>query len=121
MEKLNDRVKNIAYKAVENDKIIGKTLENAKTENGAITYEFKGYKFNVTRREFLDVNGNPIYLIKPVGWINELPKIDGYRRSFKKWNYSAQSYNIKSDMYYFFLRLNVLISKAKKDENIFNK
>ena len=109
MEIVEKRIRDIAYNARNNDRLIGEAIQNVLVENDVSTYDFKGYKFQVTRRKFLDVNGNPIYLIKPLGDVNELPEIDGFRRSFKKWHYSTQSYNIDMYLYIFFLKMNVHI------------
>lgn len=95
-----------------------KNLINEVTTNGwgtITTFKTEIGTFDVTRRDHLDINGNPIYLIVPVGYIkDELPKLSGYRRNNKKGYYSTQSYNIEENMKYFLNKLNEQIEKGNK-------
>lgn len=58
-------------------------------------FTYQGYKFSYSRREYLDVYGNPLYYVYPN--TDELPKI-GYRRNFNRHYYLVQSYNIEADL-----------------------
>lgn len=93
------------------ERLIVEIMKNGKQnmQGTETSYYFLGYEFAVSRKELLDYYGNPIYIINPVGYVNELPKIKGYRRNNVQQWYTTQSYNIEDTMKDFFTKLYEII------------
>lgn len=58
--------------------------------------------------------GNPLYSIIPIGYIDNLPKIEYARRNYSKMSYTIESYYIDEDFYYFLTRLEKAYEKGEK-------
>lgn len=91
------------------DQLIKHAIKNKVTViNPSIHYVFKGMVFRV---EIIKSKGSSKLIhIYPVGDINELPKVESFRRynnTFSK-HYTKRTTNIDSDMYNFLLKINVV-------------
>ena len=60
------------------------------------------------------INGNPMYSIIPIGYIDNLPKIEFARRNYSKMSYTIQSYYIDESFYKFLTRLEKAYEKGDK-------
>lgn len=58
--------------------------------------------------------GNPLYSIIPIGYIDNLPKIEYTRRNYSKMSYTIESYYIDEDFYVFLTRLEKAYEKGEK-------
>lgn len=68
------------------------------------TYTYNNLTVTAERREFLDVYGNPLYIIKPTNF-NMVHLDFAHRNYLSKGYYLIQSYNIDDDMVRFMERL----------------
>lgn len=67
--------------------------------------------FAAVRRKYLDVNGNPVFMITHEdAETNHLPYVKGYRRNNNKGYYLTQSYNIEHDLEHFIQAYNKALS-----------
>lgn len=66
------------------------------------------------RRLNNSINGNPMYSIIPIGYIDNLPKIEFARRNYSKMSYTIESYYIDEDFYIFLTRLEKAYEKGEK-------
>lgn len=81
-----------------NDKttaLINQTINDSGFDQWGIrkTVDYKGYTFTVGPKDLESYGSLKIYIVTPIGYINELPKIKGFRRNAVKQEYTTQEYS----------------------------